>query len=129
MAFTWVVDSPALAWTVRAVGLVASGFMVAALVFGQDLFTNPFFGFLYVWVWVGLVHAEPFETYALTLAQLYPWRADGQLALRSPLANLATLQPRPGLVAFVAVLIGSTGYDGFSNSGIWVGGSKDRTTR
>ena len=54
-AFTRLVDSAALAWAVRAVGLLLAGFMVAALLFGQDLATNPFFGFLYVWVWVGLV--------------------------------------------------------------------------
>ena len=218
---TRVVDSAGLAWTVRGVGLLLTGFMAAALLFGKDLATNPVFGYVYVWVWVGLVPlslllgpvwrllnpvrstyllvaglqrvgapagafplpawvgrwpavaglfafvwlelaapdrvsipvvllwfaayavvmgcglllfglawidaADPFETYALTVARLSPWarREDGQLRLRSPLTNLAGLDPQPGTVAFVAVLIGSTGFDGFSGSGGWLRWTQD----
>jgi len=65
--------------------------------------------------------ADPFETYAVTMAKMSPWgRGSGQILLRSPLANLTTLKPQPGMVIFLAVLIGSTGYDGFSNSSLWV---------
>jgi len=70
--------------------------------------------------WFGA--ADPFEAYALTMAKMSPWgRGDGgQILLRSPLANVATLRAKPGMVVFLTVLIGSTGYDGFSNSGLWV---------
>ena len=33
----------------------AALFMAMALLYGQDLLTNPIFGFIYVWMWVGLV--------------------------------------------------------------------------
>jgi len=186
--------------------------MGAALLFGQDLLTNPIFGFLYVWVWVGLVPisllfgpvwrtlnpirtlhlllcraaalnptsgllhlprnvgiwpaavgffafvwlelaapdratrlvvlfwlggyitamliggvvfgqrwfsvADPFEAYATIVAKLSPWAraADGRIAARAPLTNLATLSPKPGQTTLIAILLGSTGWDGFSNS-------------
>jgi hypothetical protein len=213
---TRIVDSAGLRWTVRGVGLTVALFMGMALLFGQDLLTNPIFGFVYVWVWVGLVPisllfgpvwrtlnplrtvhllagrllgadpshgvarlpervgrwpaaiglfgfvwlelvapdrvtipillfwlslytvimlfgsvsfgqrwfsaADSFETYALTMAKMSPWGrgSGGQILLRSPLANLTTFRPQPGMVIFLAVLIGSTGYDGFSNSSLWV---------
>ena len=47
-------------------------------------------------------------------------RRRGQLVVRSPLANLATTPVRPGLVAVVAVLFGSTAFDSFKDSTRWV---------
>ena len=214
---TTVVDSARLRWTVRAVGLALAGWALLALVAGPDELINPIFGFLYVWVWVGLVPislllgpvwrtlnpfrsihlllaragapasdqgawgrlptavgvwpavtllvsfvwlelvapnrttiavimmwvavyvvvqavggllfgtrwyaaADPFEVYALLIAKLSLWGrgADRLIVARSPLANLATLQPVPGTVGFVAVLLGSTAFDGFSNSTGWI---------
>jgi hypothetical protein len=69
-----------------------------------------------------LSRADPFEAYSDLLAKLSPWarRADGVLAWRSPLANLATTKPRPGLVAMVAVLFGSTAFDSYKDSVRWV---------
>jgi len=57
------------------------------------------------------------------MVKMSPWarNSSGQIVLRSPLANLATFRAQPGIVNFLAVLIGSTGYDGFSNSSLWVG--------
>ena len=46
-------------------------------------------------------------------------RADGRLAVRNPLAGLAGLQPEPGLVAVVCVLLGSTAFDGLSRTRWW----------
>lgn len=64
--------------------------------------------------------ADPFEVYSNLLAHLSPWaRADGQLVLRSPLAHLATVPALPGLVAVVAVLLGSTAFDSFRDSLVW----------
>ena len=67
--------------------------------------------------------ADPFEVYATMMAKLSPWgrRDDGAIVFRRPLENLDTLSPRPGLVAVVSVLLGSTAYDGFSNSTAWIG--------
>jgi hypothetical protein len=69
-----------------------------------------------------LTHADPFEAYSDLLAKLSPWgrRDDGALVWRSPLANLATTTPRPGLVAMVAVLFGSTAFDSYKDTPRWV---------
>jgi len=40
--------------------------------------------------------------------------------IRSPLANLDTVPVRPGLVGVVAVLFGSTAFDSFKDSSVWV---------
>jgi hypothetical protein len=64
--------------------------------------------------------ADPFEVYSNLLARLSPWGRDGErLVLRSPLANLATVTPRPGLVAVVAVLFGSTAFDSYKDTISW----------
>lgn len=69
-----------------------------------------------------LSRADPFEAYSDLLAKLSPWgrRTDGVLVWRSPLANLATTKPRPGLVAMVAVLFGSTAFDSYKDTVRWV---------
>lgn len=69
-----------------------------------------------------LESADPFEVYSSLLAKLSPWGRDeaGRLVLISPLRNLASVEPRPGLVAVVAVLFGSTAYDSFHESPQWV---------
>jgi hypothetical protein len=66
---------------------------------------------------------DPFEVYATLMSRLSPWgrRTDGKLVLRRPLENLDGLKPQPGLVGMVAALLGSTAYDGFSNSSAWIG--------
>ena len=68
-----------------------------------------------------LARADPFEVYSSLVAKLSIWgRRDGVLVLRSPLANLDTVVPRPGLVAVVGVLFGSTGFDSFRESTVWL---------
>jgi hypothetical protein len=66
---------------------------------------------------------DPFEVYASLMARLSPWgrRTDGALVIRRPLENLDGMKAVPGLVGMVAALLGSTAYDGFSNSTVWVG--------
>ncbi|HWU31877.1 MAG TPA: hypothetical protein VN108_03325 [Marmoricola sp.] len=68
-----------------------------------------------------LDHADPFQVYSDLLAKLSPWGRDdhGALLLRSPLSNLATLQPSPGLIATLAILFGSTIYDSAKDSVVW----------
>ncbi len=73
-----------------------------------------------------LARADPFEAWFGLVARLSPWarETDGagrrRLVLRNPLANLAAVTPRPGLVALVAVLLGSTAYDSFSRAVWWI---------
>lgn len=81
--------------------------LVGGLVFGDRFFDR----------------ADGFQVYSTLVAHLSVWGRDegGRLVVRSPLANLATLQARPGLVAVVAVLFGSTAYDSFRESSQWLG--------
>lgn len=74
-----------------------------------------------LWGTTFLARADPFEVYSSLVAKLSIWgRRDGVLVLRSPLANLDTVVPRPGLVAVVGVLFGSTAFDSFRESTAWL---------
>ena len=74
-----------------------------------------------VWGTTFLERADPFEVYSSLVAKLSIWgRREGALVLRSPLANLDTLVPRPGVVAVVGVLFGSTAFDSFRESTPWL---------
>ncbi len=69
--------------------------------------------------WIGA--ADPFETYADTVANASPWRrVDGELRLLNPLANLSNAAAPPGAVAVVAALLGSTAFDSFANTSFWI---------
>jgi hypothetical protein len=70
---------------------------------------------------VWFARADPFEVLSSLAARLSPFgrRTDGAPVVRNPLANLDGLPPAPGLVAVVAVLFGSTGFDSFSESPTW----------
>jgi hypothetical protein len=85
---------------------------VVIMLFGAILFGDQWFS-----------SADPFEVYATVMARMSPWgrRTDGLLVIRRPLENLDGLKPRPGLVGVVSALLGSTAYDGFSNSSAWIG--------
>lgn len=83
---------------------------VALMLVGGALYGERFFAL-----------ADPFEVYSSLVAKLSIWgRHEGELVIRSPLANLATVVPQPGLVAVVGVLLGSTAFDSFSASSAWV---------
>ena len=88
--------------------------------------------FLVVYATVNLVAAsivgerwfdggDGFEAYSTLVGRLAPLgrRADGRLVLRNPLDGLAGLRPRPGIVAVVSVLIGSTAFDGLTRTRLW----------
>jgi hypothetical protein len=69
---------------------------------------------------VWLERADPFEVYSSLIARLSAWGHNGdRLVVRSPLANLATVTPRPGLLAVVAVLFGSTAFDTYKDTLPW----------
>ena len=215
-ALARLLDSPGWAVALRVAGLLLFGFTVWAAVAGQDLVTNPFFGIVYVWLWVGIVpasllfgpfyravspartlhlllaramgsppdrglreypawlgywpaaaglfafvwmelvypysthlgplrlwfavylaamllgaavygdrwlaRADPFEVYSTLVGHLSVWgrSATGRLVVVNPLRNLARVVPAAGLVAVVAVLLGSTAFDSFRESTTWV---------
>jgi hypothetical protein len=83
---------------------------VAVMLVGGALYGNVFYE-----------RADPFEVYSSLVAKLSVWgRRDGPLIVRSPLANLDSVIPRPGLVAVMAVLFGSTAFDSFKDSAHWL---------
>ena len=63
--------------------------------------------------------ADPFEVYSVTVSRLAPFRRDpatDRLVVGNPLDHLPTMPVRPGTVAVMAVLLGSTAFDSFSQS-------------
>jgi hypothetical protein len=83
---------------------------VAVMLVGGALFGNVFHE-----------RADPFEVYSTLVSRMSAWgRRDGALVVRSPLANLDSTPLRPGLLAVVAVLFGSTAFDSFKDSARWV---------
>ena len=92
---TAVVDHRITRLVARAVVLAAYAWAGLAIMAGQDLLTNPAFGFVYVWMWVGLVPIS------LLLGQF--WRATNPLrTIHSGLCALARVDPGRGLVALSA---------------------------
>jgi hypothetical protein len=83
---------------------------VAIMLVGGALFGNTFYE-----------RADPFEVFSTLVSRMSVWgRRDGLLVVRTPLANLDTTPARPGLVAVVAVLFGSTAFDSFKDSQDWI---------
>jgi hypothetical protein len=65
--------------------------------------------------------ADPFEVYGVVASRLSPLRrnADGRIAIGNPFDHLPSLPVRPGTVTVLAVLLGSTAFDGFSAMPQW----------
>ncbi|MGV0797701.1 hypothetical protein ABQF26_12080, partial [Mycolicibacterium elephantis] len=60
--------------------------------------------------------------YSIAVSRLSPWRRDprsGLVALGNPFDHLPSLPVRPGVVAIMAVLLGSTAFDSFSAQPRW----------
>lgn len=77
-------------------------------------------GLLFGTRWFG--RADPFEVYSTLVGHLSIWGrgTDRGLVIRSPLRNLAQVRSAPGLVAVVAVLLGSTAFDSVAGSVTWL---------
>lgn len=109
-AFTWlelVAPDPASTTTLLiALATYATAHLLLAARFGERWFDD----------------ADAFEAYSALLARLSPLgrRSDGHLVLRNPFHGLDATPERPGLVATVCVLLGSTAYDGFSDNPSWI---------
>lgn len=88
---------------------------VAVMLVGSTVFGDRF-----------LTYADPFEAWFGLVAKLSPWgrRQDAEgrsrVVMRNPLVSLDTVDPVPGLVALVAVLLGSTAFDSFSRATFWI---------
>jgi len=99
--------------------LYGAAMLVGAAVFGSGWFER----------------ADPLEVYFGLVAKLSPWgrRGDGRPVVRNPLQGLDSVEPDRGLVAVVAVLLGSTAFDSFAGTNFWLartaGGSAHPTLR
>ncbi len=89
------------------IGYLAYG-VVGALLFGRRWFER----------------ADPFDVYAAFVAALSPFGRrspeDRRVVLRNPLSNLAGLPVDAGIVAVVAVLLGSTAFDSTTGTSWWL---------
>ncbi len=65
--------------------------------------------------------ADPFEVYSTVVSRLSVFRRnrDGRIAVGNPFDHLLSLPVRPGTVAVLAVLLGSTAFDSFSAMPKW----------
>ena len=77
----------------------------------------------------GWLHdAEGFGVLFTKLSAMAPLHRDGgALRLRAPLAGLAALPIKRGSVAFILVVLGSTTFDGFTRSSVWLDVAAERT--
>ena len=65
----------------------------------------------------GSAHGEGFAVLFGFFARMAPLTArDGRLRVRWPFTGLAGAEPVPGSLAFIAVMLGSVGFDGFSRT-------------
>lgn len=110
LGFLWMELVFPLAASPRSLAVAMGVYTVITLagmaVFGRDAWNSS---------------GEAFAVYFGLLSRLAPVarRSDGRVILRPPLSGLPGIEPRPGLVALVMVVIGSTTYDGFSGTQLW----------
>jgi hypothetical protein len=85
---------------------------------------------IYSWIaWVGaaafgrdawFTYADGFSVYFGLLSRLSPFVIeDGRISRRKWLAGVARHEEPPGTIAFVAVMLGSVAFDGFSRTSYW----------
>ena len=92
---TAIVDSPVVKLIARALVLATYAWAGLAMMAGQDLLTNPIYGFDFVWMWVGLVPIS------LLLGQF--WRATNPLrTIHRGLCAIARVDPEQGLISLPA---------------------------
>jgi hypothetical protein len=107
---TAVVDHPTVRLVARVLVLATYAWAGLAMMTGQDLLTNPIFGFVYVWMWVGLVPIS------LLLGQF--WRATNPLrTVHRGLCAWARVDPEQGLLTLpsrVGVWPAAAGLFGFA---------------
>jgi hypothetical protein len=65
---------------------------------------------------------DPFGVYSMAVSRLSPFRRNAEtrrIVIGNPFDHLLSLPIRPGVVAILAVLLGSTAFDSFSSSVTW----------
>jgi hypothetical protein len=73
-----------------------------------------------------LARGEAFSVYFNLFSRVSPLERRGsELGVRRPLSGLAALDPVPGTVAFVVVMIGSVTFDGAAEGPLWTGIAPD----
>ncbi len=88
-----------------AIALYSYWALAGMAVFGRDAWTRG---------------GEGFAVAFSLLSRIAPFaRRDGRLVLRWPFTGLAGADRVPGTLVFVAVLLGSTSFDGFSRTTTW----------
>lgn len=87
------------------IAVYAAVHLGAAAVYGSDWFAK----------------GDGFEVYSTAVGKLsvFGRRDDGRLVLRNPLDGLASHASGPGFVGVIAVLIGSTAFDGVTRTVLW----------
>ncbi len=86
-----IVDHRGVRTVASLLVLVLFGWVGLAMLGGQDRLTNPVFGFVFVWVWVGLVPVS------LLFGQI--WRATNPLrTIHGALTRIARIDPDEGLL-------------------------------
>ena len=65
-------------------------------------------------------HGNGFTVYFGLLARIAPFgEHEGRLVVRMPFSGLSGRETTPGMLAFVAVMLGSVGFDGLSRASFW----------
>jgi hypothetical protein len=89
---------------------------IAALIYSALTFVAMALYGVEAWIERG----EAFSVYFGLFARISPFERRGrEIGLRKPLSALAALEPLPGTVPFVAVMIGSVTFDGAAEAPIW----------
>lgn len=76
-------------------------------------------------LWFGerwCARADPFEVYGVVASRLSAFRRQpetGRIAIGNPFDHLPSLPVRPGTVAVLSILLGSTAFDSFSAMPVW----------
>ena len=109
LAFTWIELVSGWGEDPRTLAFAVIGYTVvtvaAQAVYGVEEWTR---------------RGEAFAVYFDLFARISPFeRRDGVVGVRPPLAGLPRLDPAPGTVALLAVMIGTVTFDGFSQGRLW----------
>jgi hypothetical protein len=110
LAFTWIELASEWGEQPRTLAYAVIGYtvvtLVAQAVYGVETWTR---------------RGEAFGVYFGLFARMSPFeRRDGLVGLRPPLSGLTDLDPLPGTVAFVIVMIGTVTFDGLSQGQLWI---------
>jgi len=112
LCFAWLelVDNPAQRQDPRLLAFLALGYaavqLVAMSLYGIETWTQ---------------RGDAFAVYFGLFGLMAPLRwEDGRLRRRAPFVGAVTLEMMPGTIALIAVMIGSTSFDGLSNGTVWL---------